>query len=57
MSEVRTGGIVMRTYNLFRRKDRAELICAVPEDTPVPAFIRGRHGNLPEALMIRVSTH
>ena len=31
----------MRTYNLFRRKDRAELICAVPEDTPVPAFIRG----------------
>jgi hypothetical protein len=30
----------MRTYNLFRRRDRAELICAVPEDTPVPAFIR-----------------
>ena len=31
----------MRNYNLFRRRDRAELICAVPEDTPVPAFIRG----------------
>ena len=38
----------MRTYNLFRRRDRAELICAVPEDRPVPAFIqRRRHGNLP----------
>jgi len=33
--------MAMRTYNLFRRRDRAELICAVPEDTPVPAFIRG----------------
>ena len=29
----------MRNYNLFRRPDRAELVCAVPEDRPVPAFI------------------
>jgi hypothetical protein len=31
----------MRTYNLFRRADRDELICAVPEDRPVPSFITG----------------
>jgi hypothetical protein len=31
----------MRTYNLFRRKQRAELVCAVPEDWPVPVFITG----------------
>jgi hypothetical protein len=31
----------MRTYNLFRRKGRAELVCAVPEDRPVPVFITG----------------
>ena len=31
----------MRTYNLFRRKRRAELVCAVPEDWPVPVFITG----------------
>jgi hypothetical protein len=31
----------MRTYNLFRRVDRDELICAVPEDRPVPSFITG----------------
>jgi hypothetical protein len=31
----------MRTYNLFRRKCRAELVCAIPEDRPVPAFITG----------------
>jgi hypothetical protein len=31
----------MRNYNLFSRADRAELICAVPENWPVPAFIRG----------------
>jgi len=28
-------------YNLFRHADRAELICAVPEVRPVPAFITG----------------
>ena len=31
----------MRTYNLFCRADRNELICAVPEDRPVPSFITG----------------
>lgn len=31
----------MRTYNLFRRVDRDELICAVPKDRPVPSFITG----------------
>lgn len=29
----------MCNYNLFRHADRAELICAVPEARPVPAFI------------------
>jgi hypothetical protein len=32
---------MMRSYNLFRRADREALVCAVPEDSPVPAFIRG----------------
>jgi hypothetical protein len=27
------------TYNLFRNKPRPELLCAVPEDHPVPGFI------------------
>jgi hypothetical protein len=31
----------MCNYNLFRHADRAELICAVPEVRPVPAFITG----------------
>jgi hypothetical protein len=31
----------MCSYNLFRRKGRSELVCAVPEDRPVPAFITG----------------
>ena len=29
----------MRIYNLFRRIGHADLVCAVPEDRPVPAFI------------------
>ncbi len=29
----------MRAYNLFRRKDEADLYCAVPEDIAVPSFI------------------
>jgi hypothetical protein len=28
-----------RGYNLFRNKQRPELICAVPEDYPVPSFL------------------
>ena len=31
----------MRIYNLFRRTDRQALVCAVPEEAPVPDFIRG----------------
>ena len=31
----------MRTYNLFRRKGRTELVCAIPEDRLVPDFITG----------------
>ena len=29
----------MRAYNLFRRRDKQELVCAVPEDCAVPGFI------------------
>ncbi|WP_230532405.1 hypothetical protein [Microvirga roseola] len=28
-----------RGYNLFRNKQRPDLLCAVPEDYPVPGFI------------------
>jgi hypothetical protein len=27
------------TYNLFRNRRRPDLICAVPEDRPVPGFL------------------
>ena len=27
------------TYNLFRNRPRPELLCAVPEDRPVPGFV------------------
>jgi hypothetical protein len=27
------------TYNLFRNRQRPQLICAVPEDRPVPGFV------------------
>jgi hypothetical protein len=45
----------MRTYNLFRRKLSPDLACAVPEDHPVPAFIKsgwefaGRVGDMRRA--------
>ena len=29
-------------YNLFRSTRSADLLCAVPEDDPVPAFINGQ---------------
>jgi len=29
-------------YNLFRSTRSADLLCAVPEDYPVPAFIKGQ---------------
>ncbi len=28
------------SHNLFRRKDTADLYCAVPESRPIPPFIR-----------------
>ena len=31
--------IVSAAYNLFRRKQKPDVLCAVPEDRPVPAFI------------------
>ncbi|ACA16865.1 conserved hypothetical protein [Methylobacterium sp. 4-46] len=31
----------MRCYNLFRLKEPDGLICAVPEDYAVPAFVTG----------------
>jgi hypothetical protein len=27
------------TYNLFRNRQRSELLCAVPEHRPVPSFL------------------
>ena len=30
----------MRAYNLFRRRSKADLYCAVPEDMAVPEFLR-----------------
>ncbi|KMO17127.1 hypothetical protein [Methylobacterium platani] len=29
------------TYNLFRRREEPDLVCAVPNDFPVPAFVSG----------------
>jgi hypothetical protein len=29
----------MRAFNLFRRKNEADLYCAVPQDAPVPDFV------------------
>jgi len=31
------------SYNLFRREDKPDLYCAVPEDQTVPSFLRGEH--------------
>ena len=33
--------ISVHAYNLFRRKETPELVCAVPEDQAVPRFIAG----------------
>ena len=29
-------------FNLFRHREMSDLYCAVPEDRPVPPFIRGK---------------
>ena len=31
------------TYTLFRREDKPDLYCAVPEDQSVPTFLRSAH--------------
>jgi hypothetical protein len=33
------GSDTQRTFNLFRRKGQPGLLCAVPEDCPVPRFV------------------
>jgi hypothetical protein len=30
-----------RSYNVFQRRQEPDLLCAVPEDRPVPSFIQG----------------
>ena len=42
----------MRTYNLFRRKDEADLYCAVPQDRALPEFLTDRTWEYAEALEI-----
>lgn len=42
----------MRTYNLFRRKDKVDLYCAVPENVPVPAFLTESHWEYARSLDI-----
>jgi len=32
----------MPAYNLFRHRGKQDLVCAVPEDCPVPGFIAGQ---------------
>lgn len=34
-----TSGTSNSTYNLFRNKQRPEILCAVPEDRPIPRFV------------------
>ncbi len=35
-------GCSMRTYNLFRHGDQQHVVCAVPQDSVVPRFLRER---------------
>jgi hypothetical protein len=42
----------VRTYNLFRRKDEADLYCAVPQDRAVPEFLTDCTWEYAEALEI-----
>lgn len=37
-------------YNLFRNKQRPDIICAVPEDRPVPHFIDAEQWTFEQAL-------
>jgi hypothetical protein len=44
--------VSMRTYNLFRRKNAADLYCAVPVDVAVPSFITDRKWEFAQAVDI-----
>jgi hypothetical protein len=58
------GGMMMLTYNVFRSRER-DVLCAVPEDRPVPWFVSGTswryegrmndEANLPRALKVAVA--
>ncbi|WP_457092600.1 hypothetical protein [Microvirga sp. P5_D2] len=37
-------------YNLFRNKDLPEIVCAVPEDRPVPGFIDPKQWEFEQSL-------
>ena len=40
----------MYAYNLFRHRDKQDLVCAVPEDCVVPGFIAGEAWNFDRKL-------
>ena len=44
----------MRAYNLFRRKDKADLYCAVPEDIAVPSFVTDETWEFAQSLELDV---
>ncbi len=44
----------MRAYNLFRRKDEADLYCAVPEDIAVPSFVTQETWEFAKSLELEV---
>jgi hypothetical protein len=45
---------MMRAYNLFRRKDEADLYCAVPEDIAVPSFVTEETWEFARSLKLEV---
>ena len=44
----------MRAYNLFRRKEEADLYCAVPEDIAVPSFVTQETWEYAQSLELEV---
>ena len=44
----------MRAYNLFRRKEEADLYCAVPEDIAVPSFVTQETWEFAQSLELAV---
>jgi hypothetical protein len=41
LGNLKSQGVSLESFNLFRRKEVPELLCAVPEDRIVPEFIAG----------------